>query len=156
VNKALNKKTRSHCLTCYDQGYVRGYLDPIETWADFGTSASVLVASEVGVDTQPQDAIATVPHYPPIKPNDILVESEDRRWRVTKVTRPEKGRVTIHQILTLHEIPETDIEYQIKIRKDLADKSGYFSPMRRTVPIRTDAEEAAIYASIYSLYQMPA
>lgn len=152
VNKTLNKKTRPNCLTCFDQGYVRGYFDPIETWADFGSSPQVLLPSEVGVELQPQDATATVPHYPPIKPNDLVVERENRRWRVTKVVRPERRRVTVHQVLTLHEIPERDIEYRIPIRKDRAVQST-FAPMRRTVPVRTDEEEAAIYDRIYSLYQ---
>lgn len=155
VNKTLNKKVKNSCPTCYNQGYVRGYLDPIETWADFSSSPQVLLPSEVGVELQPQDATATVPYYPPIKPNDILVEQENRRWRVTKVVRPEARRVTVHQVLTLHEIPEMSIEYRIPILQERV-ASSTFCPVRRTVPPRTEAEEAAIYDRIFSLMQLGA
>lgn len=57
-------------------------------------------------------------YFPPVNPDDILVEAENRRWKVIKVTPTQRLRATVRQELTLHEIPRGDIEYDLPVNVD--------------------------------------
>jgi hypothetical protein len=68
-----------------------------------------------------------------MKPDDILVELENRRWKVTKVTCTEKARAAVHQEVELHEIPPSDMEYAIPLVLDQATKDLWATPLRNYV-----------------------
>jgi len=123
----LSQRTRSGCVTCFDTGYVRGYYGPIETFGQIDPSAKAEQASNLG-RIQQTNTTGRFPAYPPIKPSDVIVELENRRWRVTSVTSTEKGRATIHQEVQLHEIPPMDIEYSIPIDVEGALKDLWATP----------------------------
>jgi hypothetical protein len=125
----LGQRTRSGCPTCFDTAYVRGYYAPIETFGQIDPSPKANQTSNVGA-MQQTNTTARFPYYPPLKPDDIIVELENRRWRVVSVTSTEKGRASVHQEASLHEIPRTDIEYSIPIILDGAIKDLWGSPSR--------------------------
>lgn len=125
----LAQRTRSGCALCFDTGYVRGYYNPIEIFGQLDPSAKGNQAVNVGMSQQ-TNTTGRFPNYPPMKPDDILVELENRRWRVVTVTATEKGRATVHQEATLHEIPRTDIEYSIPIVLEEATKDLWATPPR--------------------------
>jgi len=116
-----SQRQRSHCLTCYGTTYVRGYFDPIEIFIQIDPSAKsnqVLPMAE----RQQSDTSARLPNFPLVKPRDIIVETENRRWRVVRMTPTERLRSVVHQELVLHEIAKGDIEFQLPIRvEDLRD-----------------------------------
>lgn len=115
-----SSKLRSGCITCYDTTWVRGYLDPIETPIQFDPSPKNIEAQTLS-ETQQQNASARTTHFPVLKPKDIIVEHENRRWRVFRVSTTQRLRAVLHQELVLHEIPPTDIEYRLPINKELID-----------------------------------
>lgn len=110
-----SQRRRSNCLTCYDTGFVRGYFDPIEVFMQIDPAGG-------GIEQQPiaerhvENTSARLPNFPILKPRDIIVEGENRRWRVVKVTSTERLRSVVHQELILHAINIGDIEYQLPIR----------------------------------------
>ena len=67
---------------------------------------------------QQSDTSARLPNFPLCKPTDLIVEPDNRRWRVVRVNQTERLRSVVHQELTLHEIPKGDIEFQLPIRID--------------------------------------
>jgi hypothetical protein len=69
-------------------------------------------------ERQQQDTSARLPNFPLIKPKDVIVEAENTRWRVVRVTSTERLRSVVHQELVLHAINIGDIEYQLPIRID--------------------------------------
>ena len=110
-----SQRQRSHCLTCYGTSYVRGYLDPIEIFMQIDPSSKSNQLLPVA-ERQQVDASARLPNFPLVKPRDIIVETENRRWRVVRVTPTERLRSVVHQELVLHEIAKGDIEFQLPIR----------------------------------------
>ena len=112
-----SQRRRSNCLTCYDTGFVRGYLDPIEIFMQIDPSPNTIQNLPIAERHQ-QDTSARLPNFPLIKPRDVIVEAENKRWRVVKVTATERLRSVVHQELILHAINIGDIEYQLPIRID--------------------------------------
>jgi hypothetical protein len=106
---------------------VRGYYNPIETFGQIDPSPKANQGTNLGGQQQ-TNTTGRFPDYPPLKPDDILVELENRRWKVITVTSTEKGRAVVHQEVTLHEIPRSDIEYSIPIRMEEATKDLWATP----------------------------
>jgi hypothetical protein len=125
----LGQRTRSGCALCFDTGYVRGYYNPIEAWGQIAPAPKANQVSNVGA-MQQTNTTGLFPYYPPFKPDDVLVELENRRWKVGTVTCTEKARAVVHQELTLHEIPPSDIEYSIPLVLDTAMKDLWATPPR--------------------------
>ena len=128
----LQQRTRSGCLLCYDTGFVRGYYLPIETWGQIDPSPKANQISNVGA-MQQVNTTGRFPDYPPMKPGDVLVELENRRWTVVSVTSTEKARAVVHQEVTLHEIPKSDVEYSIPINTQEATKNLWATPPRNFI-----------------------
>ena len=130
----LFKRTRSRCELCFDTSYVRGYMSPIEVWMMIDPSPKTEQTTNVGAQQQ-SNTTARVGYYPPLKPRDVIIEGENRRWRVVQVTMTEQNRAPVHQELQLHEIPQRDIEYAIPLNLNMALKDVFFSPPRNfTMP----------------------
>jgi hypothetical protein len=105
---------KSNCKTCYDTSYVRGYLDPIEMRMQIDPTPKHVELMEIQ-KTQQENATARCVAEFPIKPMDMLVEFENRRWRVQRVSMTQRLRYPLHYELVLHHIPRRDIEWQLPI-----------------------------------------
>lgn len=116
-DQVSKQRTISQCLTCYDTSYVSGYLDPVEAYIQLDPTPKHIEVNQL-VETQQQNASARMPYFPTVKPRDIIVESENRRWRVERVSTTRRLQVVLHQELVLHGIPSSDIEYQLPINLD--------------------------------------
>jgi hypothetical protein len=125
----LKQRVRSGCALCFDTGYVRGYYNPIETFGQIDPSPKANQNTNLGAQQQ-TNTTGRFPDYPPLKPDDVLVELENRRWKVVTVTSTEKGRAVVHQEVTLHEIPRSDMEYSIPLKLNEATKDLWATPPR--------------------------
>jgi hypothetical protein len=129
-NAALATSTRSRCIDCFDTGFARGYLAPIEVWAQIDPGGNqVLQRTNVGA-LQPLNTTARFAGPDGVKPTDMLIEAENKRWRVIFVNEMEHGRATIHHELQLHEIPKSDIEYAVPLPLEKELRDMHFSPSR--------------------------
>jgi len=149
-----NQRRRSNCVTCFDTGFARGYFDPIEIFMQIDPSTkSVQVLSDF--ERQQVDTTARLPNFPILKPRDLIVEGENRRWRVVRVTPTERLRSIVHQELFLHEIIKGDIEFQLPIRiDDLREFEA--SPSRNfTNPQNLEAFESEAINRAFSVYGFP-
>lgn len=151
-NTRLQKQTRSGCVTCFDTGFARGYLSPIEIWGQVDPSAKSEQNTNVGAMHQ-SNTTSRWGHYPPLKPNDIIVEPENRRWRVVAVSQTEHNRTRILQEAQLHEVPPRDVEFGIPIVLEEALKDLWMSPSRNyTNPQNLQAFEDQEIPAIFNLY----
>lgn len=151
-DNVLSKRTRSGCKLCYDTGFIRGYMAPIESFMQIDPSPKTEQTTNLGT-IQQVNTSARMPHYPPLKPNDLVVEAENRRWRVTKAGQTEKGRAGSHQEIEMHEIPKRDIEFAIPIDTEEALRDLRISPARNfTNPHNFDNYEDEDLKSIEDLY----
>jgi len=111
----LGSAVKSGCETCFDTTYVRGFLDPIEAYIQFDPTADHNESNTLQ-ETQQKNSSARALDFPPLKPKDIIVEVENVRWRVERVTTTQRNRATLHQELVVHAVPLGDIEYKLPVR----------------------------------------
>ena len=114
----LGRKTIANHKTCFGTGYLGGYMSPIEVFVQIdppGKNHQVTSLQEL----LPTDTGGRMISFPPVSPNDILVESENTRWRVISTRNTERLRTPVHQELILHGIPKGDVEYDLPINVDI-------------------------------------
>jgi hypothetical protein len=128
-NPNTRQANRSGCKTCWGTTYVRGYMHPVESWMQIDPSPKSEQNTNVGAQQQ-SNTTMRMPWYPPLKPRDLVIEGENRRWRVTTVTQTEKGRAGIHQEVGLHEIPPRDLEFSIPLELGIPLRDLWLSPSR--------------------------
>lgn len=128
-DRVTNKRTRSNCLSCFDTGFLRGYHNPIEIWVQIDPPGGTQ-------QNQPQqiahhvNSTARTSFYPNIAPRDVVVEAENKRWRVVNVSTSERLRAPIKQEFSLYQIQPTDIEYRLPINLTEALRDIQPSPPR--------------------------
>jgi hypothetical protein len=151
-NATLRQKTRSGCLTCYDTSFVRGYMHPIESWIQIDPSPKTEQNMHIAT-TQQVNTTARLAFFPPLKPRDVIVEAENRRWRVVSVSQTEQGRAAVHQEVQLHEVPPKDIEFAIPLVLDHALKDLWISPRRNfSNPMNLESFLDERFPAIMSLF----
>lgn len=152
-NPKLRQRTRSGCATCFDTGFVRGYMHPIEQWLQIDPSPKTKQVMPVG-NSQQVNTSMRMAYYPPVNPDDVVIEAENRRWKVISVSMTEKGRAVLHQEVQLHEIPPKDIEFSIPLDLNAALKDLWLSPSRNfTNPQQLDTFMDSEMPNIFSLYE---
>lgn len=156
---ALSARKRSNCLECYDTGFLRGFLNPIEVWVQIDPVAKAVQLQQLQKDTQ-QLTSARMTFYPVVKPGDVLTELENQRWRVVAVSTSERLRATIKQELTLRLIQSTDIEYKLPLNLQEPLRDIQVSPGRMfTNPANLDAaideKTPNIFANYPTLPRIP-
>jgi hypothetical protein len=114
----MGRKNRANHGPCFGTGWLGGYLYPVECFVQIDASPRNVQLSSLG-ETQTKVTTARMMAFPPIKPRDILVESDNSRWRVEQVTPTQRLRAVVHQELVLHKIPQGDIEYNLPINVDV-------------------------------------
>jgi len=154
-NESLQKRTRSGCVLCYDTGFVRGYLSPIESWVQIEPNTKAEQNTVVGAQQQ-SNTTAKLAWYPPLKPRDLIIEPENRRWRVVAVTSTEHGRAPVHQEVQIHEIPGRDIEFKIPLILEDALRDLWLSASRNfTNPQNLQAFEDSEVLDIFNDHLRP-
>lgn len=116
------QKLKSQCETCYDTSYVRGYLDPVELRVQIDPTPKHVELSELQKTEQENVTARCVAEFP-VKPRDMLVEFENRRWRVQRVSMTQRLRYPLHYEIVLHHVPRKDIEWKLPI--NLTDLPTY-------------------------------
>lgn len=132
------RRTRSNCPTCFDSGYLNGYLTPIETYIQFDPNPESPSNTSIMGEQDPKNTSARLIAFPPVKPKDIIVEAENKRWRVVTVNKTERLRSVVHQELTLHRIPVGDIEYKLPINLSDLENQQFAEERNFTNPQHTD------------------
>jgi len=116
-DSTLNRITRSNHLPCFGTGWLGGYLSPVEVFIQFDPNPKQTALPPTG-EVLPSNTNARCSSFPPMNPRDILIEAENRRWRVVSVTPTQRLRAVVHQEIQLHEIPRSDIEYSLPLNID--------------------------------------
>lgn len=116
-DQTMQRVTRSGHLPCFGTGWLGGYMRPVEIFVQFDPSPKRVALQPTG-EMQPSNANARMSSFPPVSPRDIIIESENRRWRVVNVGQTQRLRAVVHQEIELHEIPKSDVEYSIPLSVD--------------------------------------
>jgi len=122
-DQALGRRTVSNCPTCFDTAYVGGFMTPVECWVQIDPDRNKSANTPAQGEQQPKVTTGRLIAFPPMKPKDMIVEPENRRWRIDTVTPTERLRASVRQELGLWEIQRGDIEYKLPINlHDLANQ----------------------------------
>lgn len=151
-DSALGRRTRSNCLDCYDTGYVGGYLTPIETYMQVDPSADSPSNTSLKGESQDKNTSARLISYPPMKPKDILVEAENKRHIVVTAARTERLRATVHQEITLHQVPRGDVAYKLPINLQDLENQQWAEERNFTNPQHIDDQSGEGALDLLSIY----
>lgn len=110
-----HQRAGAQCRECYGTTFSRGYMDPIEVWVQFEPTPKTSVTTDSERTEETPIARAHVAYYPEVKPNDLLVEAENRRWEVASVEAPERLRAPVRQDLTLTELNAGDPAFDVPL-----------------------------------------
>jgi len=113
----LGRENISNCLTCFGSGYVGGYHRPVRLHVQIFPMAQQVQSDTFG-NSEQQNTSAMCIAFPPVSPEDVLVESDNTRWRVVRVETSERLRFTVRQTLSLAKIPIGDVEYSLPIEEE--------------------------------------
>ncbi|HNC99353.1 MAG TPA: hypothetical protein PKW90_24680, partial [Myxococcota bacterium] len=145
-DKRTGARKRSRCTTCFDTSFMHGYLSPILVHVDIDPSANGHQVSTLGKQQQ-QNTTANMGWYPRVKPDDILVEPENLRWRVVSQAQTEQNRAPVSQQLQLHAIERGDIEMDLPLNEEALELDRWLSPRRNyTNPHNLDHNDMHLLA----------
>jgi hypothetical protein len=108
------RRNKSNCKTCFGSGVLGGYYRPRESYAvkpPEGKSSSPHPYFEL----QPNDVVMWFSSRPRLKPRDLVIGIEGRRFRVLNIRRSEKLWALTRQTVQLREISKDQVEYDIPI-----------------------------------------
>jgi len=149
---SLSKRTRGGCKTCWETGFIRGYMHPIESWVSLDPTSADEQMTPLGKQQQ-TNTTARMTYYPPCKPGDLLVfGATNERYRVTSVGNTKHVGTPVHQELKLHMIPATALEYSMPLLLDNALSSIFLKPSRNyTNPQQLESLGDEAYGEILGL-----
>ncbi len=116
----LNRRLNSNHLPCFDTGFLGGYMSPVLCYVQIDPNTKSREQTSLQ-EKQQSDTRGRLIAFPQVSPLDILVENENKRWRVISQTPTTRLRAVVHQELVLHEIPKGDVEYNLPLRVNTAD-----------------------------------
>lgn len=108
------RRTRSDCRNCYSTGIVGGYYSPQQT---FAVKPPTSVASQLSgiFELEVHDCIMWISSMPRVKPRDLVIDAENRRWRVVAIQRSEKLWALTRQTIQMRELSKDQAEYHIPV-----------------------------------------
>lgn len=145
-----NRRTRSGCKLCFGTGWLGGFMSPVEVFVQIDPFPKTAQPNALQ-ERQPGDTLGRMISFPPVAPRDILVESENRRWRVLTVTPTQRLRATVRQELQIHEIPKGDIEYGLPVNVDVKS----LQPASERNFINAQNLDDDDYSDIFAVYGHP-
>jgi hypothetical protein len=114
---AITKKVRySGCLICNGTGIVEGYHQPIKTRISQDVSQLQMASDETDNDKVKLTPIrAWVLNVPLLKPEDVMCDILNQRYKVVNVAPRTKSQYVIRQILDLVPLDKGHPAYQIEV-----------------------------------------
>lgn len=112
------QRMTSSCPSCFGTSYTGGYHTPTMIWMEIvdPTQSTTTADHHQGKHTVARGRIAA---FPRIKDGDLVVEAENKRWRVgSNIRRSEKLRYAFRQEFDLVEIDRSDVAFTVPVKVD--------------------------------------
>jgi hypothetical protein len=132
VDPIRRRRVEGRCSSCYSTGFVGGYYSPIQVYAWIDSKPLAVSEPQPGAQRVTINVPGYMAIFPPVVPDDILIDSENTRWRIAMVSTPERLGSPIRQDLQLHRLDTSRIEYSIPLNVDasqpMAPEREYTNP----------------------------
>jgi hypothetical protein len=116
----IGRQTQQNCATCFDTTFVGGYAYPMQIAMQIDPNPLTPQKTDL---TEHQFAMTTArtTAFPPIYAKDLIVEEENKRWRVESVSFTRKHRAIVRQELKLTEYPKDDIKFLVPVNLEAGE-----------------------------------
>lgn len=135
----------SSCNECYGTTFQGGFYEPIHVFVDVNPSPDLVQIANFG-KLEVNSTVLFMSNFPIAKPNDMIVERTNRRWRVVQVNTVTKNRYPVQQFLQVEAIEKSDSEYLLPVDLELEappeDFIGFFP--RKHSPKATPTEGSGL------------
>lgn len=139
------RASSSSCPECYGTTFAGGYYSQINVFIDVNPAPDIVQVANFGKLEVSQTAMF-MSNFPLAKPNDLVVEPGNRRWRVVQVNSVTQKRYTVQQYLQAEEIERSDPEYLLPVDLNLEhppeDFVGFYP--KRNSPKAVPTEGSAL------------
>ena len=117
-------RVMSNCEACYDTTFSGGFLTPVKIWMMVENRQTFAAAKAIpGPATSATVATARFPWFVDLKPNDVIVEEDNTRWRICEpIQVVRKRKCAIYHFAGLARIPNGSIEYRLQVPDTIAEK----------------------------------
>jgi hypothetical protein len=132
----IAREVQQNCPSCFDTTFVGGYAKPMAIHMQFDPSPVQTIKTDTK-EFQLSVTTARSAAFPPIQTRDMIIEAENRRWCVERVSTTEKGRAMIRQELTLKEYIRDDIAYAVPVNADETLMHNPAREMTRPMDLQT-------------------
>jgi hypothetical protein len=117
----IGRSTQQNCSSCFDTTFVGGYATPMRVFMQIDPAPLQPQRTDLK-EHQFIETSSRTTAFPPIYPGALIVEAENQRWEVQRVSYTNKHRAVIRQELVLWGIPRGDIRFKVPVNYDtLAD-----------------------------------
>jgi len=137
----IGRATHQNCSSCFDTTWVGAFASPIGFYVQLDPTPKSVQRTDFE-EHQFSVTTARTSAFPPIKPKDMIVEAENKRWLVNKVGGTEKLRSAVHQELELWELPKDDIKFKVPIDFDLLAEHSPARTKNRPMCLQSEIKEA--------------
>lgn len=143
VSKTSKRQVISNCETCYGTGILGGYLSPIACYIQIDPHPRSRQPTQ-NLIHNPNMTGARLINFPPIKPADVVIENENRRWNILTVRVTERLRCPVHQELEIKEVLKSDMAYRLPYNDDILNTKDIVEERNFTNPqtMRNDTNES--------------
>lgn len=102
----------AQCRACGGSGFANGgYFDPIDVAVSWTPHPRFTQISPM-MKLEDNETMAFMVNYPIMSSEDVIVEPNERHWRVVNMTPTERKRVVVHQNLRLAQVDHNDVIYE--------------------------------------------
>lgn len=111
------------CPACYGTSFAGGFMNPVKLFAMVEDVQAVdATNSPQGQSISMYRAKGRFPWYLDLKEGDVVVDEENRRWRVCRPQAIRKRRCITHWLCDLEMLSFDAVEYKLPVPDTIADK----------------------------------
>ncbi len=113
VDAKTGRRAIAQCDACGGTGFSdRGYYNPIRVAMNLQPHPTSIQITNLG-KVEDNETVAFMTNFPIMYPGDMVVEPDEKHWRVVNVDVTERKRVVVHQSLRLRQLDHNDVEYEM-------------------------------------------
>lgn len=115
---SAGQTVRAHCSTCSGTGIVKGFWEPVYTYARRTVAPVEARAATQGI-IETHRITAIMPYFPEVESGDLLIFLRDqKRYQIEQVRTTEVHAVTVHQECDISELARSAGEYLLSAQVD--------------------------------------
>lgn len=112
TDEATKQIVISQCKMCGGTGLVNGYYSPIPVYMNFQPTPKMLRVMNLG-KIEEHESVAFLTNFPIMYPGDMVVEPDEKHWKVSGVEITERKRTIVHQLVRIRQLDHNDVEYEL-------------------------------------------